>query len=167
MTLFVYSDQKKELTNYFLRSDIINRFFMETVISFYIDIEFAGSGMFFTKFQYRHDCQKIFQRFWALKGYREQVRNQMSSAIFERFLNCLINDMTYCLEEGLVKMEKIKVFEARQDQEPGHISKEDTDNNNQDRSICRANFQLAGECIWIVLQLSEWCKEIFKNEAFA
>jgi len=167
MTLFVYSDQKKELTNYFLRSDIINRFFMETVISFYIDIEFAGSGMFFTKFQYRHECQKIFQRFWALKGYREQVRNQMSSAIFERFLNCLINDMTYCLEEGLVKMEKIKVFEARQDQEPGHISKEDTDNNNQDRSICRANFQLAGECIWIVLQLSEWCKEIFKNEAFA
>ena len=107
MTLFVYSDQKKELTNYFLRSEIINRFFMETVISFYIDIEFAGSGMFFTKFQYRHDCQKIFERFWALKGYREQVRNQMSSPIFERFLNCLINDMTYCLEEGLVKMEKI------------------------------------------------------------
>lgn len=56
MTLYVYSDQKKELTNYFLRSEIINRFFMETVISFYIDIEFAGSGMFFTKFQYRHDC---------------------------------------------------------------------------------------------------------------
>jgi hypothetical protein len=75
----------------------------------------------------------------------------MSSPIFERFLNCLINDMTYCLEEGLVKMEKIKVFEARQDQKPGHISKEDTENNNQDRSICRANFQLAGECIWIVL----------------
>jgi Ubiquitin elongating factor core len=26
---------------------------------------------------------------------------------------------------------------------------------------------LAGECIWIVMQLSEWCKEIFKNETFA
>lgn len=47
------------------------------------------------------------------------------------------------------------------------ISKEDQENNNQDRSICRANFQLAGECIWIVLQLSDWCKEIFVNEGFA
>jgi hypothetical protein len=129
---------------------------METVISFYIDIEFACQGMFFTKFMYPYDCSKIFQWFWALKGYREQVRNQMSSPIFERFLNCLINDMTYCLEEGLVKMEKMKAFEPRQDQDLGHISKEDMDNINQDRSILRANFQLVGECIWIVLQLSEW-----------
>jgi len=50
MTLFVYSDQKKELMNYFMKSDVINRFFLETVIQFYVDIEFAGQSMFFTKF---------------------------------------------------------------------------------------------------------------------
>lgn len=33
---------------------------METVVQFYIDIEFAGQSMFFTKFQYRHDCFKLF-----------------------------------------------------------------------------------------------------------
>jgi hypothetical protein len=86
---------------------------METVIQFYVDIEFAGQGMFFTKFQYRHDCSKIFQRFWSNKNYREQVRAQVHTPAFERFLNCLINDMTYCLEEGIVKMEKIKAFEAK------------------------------------------------------
>ena len=83
---------------------------METVIQFYVDIEFAGQGMFFTKFQYRHDCSKIFQRFWSSKNYREQVRYSVHTPAFERFLNCLINDMTYCLEEGIVKMEKIKAF---------------------------------------------------------
>jgi Ubiquitin elongating factor core len=36
MTLFVYSDQKKELMNYFIKSDVINRFLMETVIQFYV-----------------------------------------------------------------------------------------------------------------------------------
>ena len=60
MTLFVYSDTKKELANDMNKSEIINRYLMETVVQFYVDIEFAGEGMFFTKFQYRHDCTKIF-----------------------------------------------------------------------------------------------------------
>lgn len=43
-----------------MNSEIIQKFFMETVIKFYVEIETAGSGMFFTKFQYRHDCSKVF-----------------------------------------------------------------------------------------------------------
>ncbi len=97
--------------------------------------------MFFTKFQYRHDCAKLFQRFWTNASYKQQVCSLVNTEYFEKFLNCLINDMTYCLEEGIVKMEKIKKFEQRQETEPpSAFSKEDIDNNNQDRSICRANF---------------------------
>jgi|LauGreDrversion4_2_1035121.scaffolds.fasta_scaffold171202_2 hypothetical protein len=75
--------------------------------------------------------------------------------------------MTYCLEEGIVKIEKIKKFELQSDLDPTKVSKEDHENNQQDRNICRANFQLAGECIWIIQQLSDWCKDIFNNEAFS
>ena len=50
MTMFVYSDQKKELMNDWLQSDIIKRFLMETTVQFYVDIEFAGQSMFYTKF---------------------------------------------------------------------------------------------------------------------
>lgn len=74
----------------------------------------------------------------------------VGTAYFEKFLNCLINDMTYCLEEGLAKLIKIKQFEVREETDPRHISKEDFSNNKQDRQICRANFQLAAECIWNV-----------------
>lgn len=43
MTIFIYSDsRKKELTNEFAKSEIINRCLMETVIRFYVEIEFAG-----------------------------------------------------------------------------------------------------------------------------
>lgn len=90
---------------------------METVVQFYVDIEFAGQGMFFTKFQYRHDCSKLFQSFWKQDKYRAAVRALVGKEFFERFLNCLINDMTYCLEEGLAKAEKIKKFEDRMDKE--------------------------------------------------
>lgn len=124
--------------------------------------------MFFTKFQYRHDCTVMFQRFWTIETFKEKVRQQVGSPIFERFLNCLINDMTYCLEEGIVKLSKIREHELRVEREgTKSISEEDMANHKQNKSICRANFQLAGECLWNVKQLSGWCKKIFDNEAFA
>ncbi len=73
MTMFVYSDTKKQELD-FTRSEIVNRYLMETVVQFYVDIEFAGQSMFFTKFQYRHDCQKIFQRFWKSERFKEALR---------------------------------------------------------------------------------------------
>jgi len=46
--------------------------------------------------------------------------------IFEKFLNSLINDMTFCLEEGLVKLQKMKEHEIKLETEgPLRISKED------------------------------------------
>jgi hypothetical protein len=50
MALFVRSDTKNEFMNYYNNSEVISKFFIETVIKFYVDIEFAGQSMFFTKF---------------------------------------------------------------------------------------------------------------------
>ena len=50
IALFHQADQKKELMPYFAKSPVIVEILMETVIKFYVDIEFAGSSMFYTKF---------------------------------------------------------------------------------------------------------------------
>ena len=69
------------------------------------------------------------------------MRELVGSESFEKFLNCVINDMTYCLGEGLEKIGKIKKFEQREvEEEAKAISNEDYDNNKQERSICKANF---------------------------
>ena len=34
----------------FNNSSVIKKFFMDTLVNFYVDIEFAGTGMFYTKF---------------------------------------------------------------------------------------------------------------------
>lgn len=69
------------------------------------------------------------------------MRELVGSESFEKFLNCVINDMTYCLGEGLDKIGKIKKFEQREvEEEAKAISKKDYDNNKQERSICKANF---------------------------
>lgn len=49
--------------------------------------------------------------------------------------------MTFCLEEGLVKLTKIKEYEDKIDREGSqNLTKEEIDNHNQNKSICRANF---------------------------
>lgn len=58
------------MTADFTKSEIINKHLMETVVKFYVDIEFAGQSMFYTKFQYRHDCTVLFKRFWTLDKSR-------------------------------------------------------------------------------------------------
>jgi hypothetical protein len=42
MTVFVYSDRKGELMSEYGKSPVINAKIMETVVQFYVDIEFAG-----------------------------------------------------------------------------------------------------------------------------
>lgn len=140
---------------------------METVIKFYVDIEFAGSSMFYSKFQYRHDCSTIFQRFWISEAYRAKVREIKDTPHFEKFMNSLINDLTFCFEEGLAKIQAINDFEVKQEANPKLVTKEDKANYKQNKQICRANFQLAGECLWNTKQISTWCKQAFLNEAFA
>jgi ubiquitin conjugation factor E4 B len=91
----------------------------------------------------------------------------MDTPYFEKFMNSLINDLTFCFEEGLAKIQAISDFEVKQEATPKLLTKEDKANYKQNKSICRANFQLAGECLWNTKQISTWCKQAFLNEAFA
>ena len=50
IAIFIYADQKKEMMGDFNNSSVIKKFFMDTLVNFYVDIEFAGTGMFYTKF---------------------------------------------------------------------------------------------------------------------
>lgn len=50
ITVFLYSDQKNQLMGDYSKSEIIKKYLIETVITFYVDIEFAGQSMFYTKF---------------------------------------------------------------------------------------------------------------------
>ena len=49
--------------------------------------------------------------------------------------------MTFCLEEGLVKLTKIKEYEDKVVREGTKSkTKEEHDNHKQNKSVCRANF---------------------------
>ena len=50
IAIFIYADNKKEYMKDFNASEIIRSKFMETLVNFYVEIEFAGESMFYTKF---------------------------------------------------------------------------------------------------------------------
>jgi len=42
-----------------------------------------------------------------------RTRSLLGTEYFEKFLNSLINDLSFCMEEGLAKLKSIKKFEMK------------------------------------------------------
>jgi hypothetical protein len=70
----------------------------------------------------------------------------MGDEYLDRFLNALLNDTSYCLEEGITNLKKIKEYELKT--ENGHVpSREERSNHKQDEKTCIANMQLSKHCL--------------------
>jgi len=71
-------------------------------VIFYIDIEFTGANhQFYSKHEYRHYLMNIFEVLWELEEYRDEMKAISKENVFERFINLVMNDTTYCVDEGL------------------------------------------------------------------
>ena len=147
----------------FNESKILLQFLMDALITFYVEIE-SADNMYYMKFRYRYDCGYIFRKFWKLKNFKAKFIDLVGTEMMERFINCLLNDTNHCLEEGISKLSKIKQFEERTS---GFPSEEEKKQHSDNEGTCKANFQLANECIFMVKQITEWASQSFDNEIFA
>jgi ubiquitin conjugation factor E4 B len=77
----------------------------------------------------------------------------------------LLNDTNHCLEEGISMLSEIKTYETKIGLGE-QVTDEDKKNHDKNQSICKANIQLANECIWMVKEISNWAKESFNNDVF-
>lgn len=85
-------------------------------MKFYIDIEFTGDSMqFYTKFNYRHYVNFLFTKLWVEESYQNEIKKIINEPLFERFVNMLINDATYCTDEGISNMQKIQEMKDKGD----------------------------------------------------
>ena len=167
LSMFTFFEKDVNWLPHFAESEILVENLMEALIQFYVEIEFSGSSgsMYYEKFHYRLDCGSIFKRFWKLKIFKEKFQEMVGSEQMERFINCLLNDTNHWLEEGLSLLGSIKNYETKVGR--GQFPKEDeVKAHEKDEGVCKANFQLANECIWIVKQISDWARESFNNEVF-
>lgn len=98
----------------------------EALITVFVDIEFTGDPhQFEQKFNYRRPMYPILKYMWSKDGYRESIKHladyasknleAMNPPLFLRFLNLLMNDAIFLLDEAIQYLSKIKILQLERD----------------------------------------------------
>lgn len=82
---------------------------------FYVEIEVTGSHtQFYDKFEYRHYCAVILEHMWSLPRCQQNMIEASKGEEFTRFVNMLLNDTIYSVDEALGNLEEIRQLEAEE-----------------------------------------------------
>jgi len=81
------------------------------IMQFFVDIEFTegagGSG--YEKYEFRHEMSQILEYLWAQPEYNAAMLGYArDTPRFVRFVNMLINDSIYAVDEALSKLKEIR-----------------------------------------------------------
>ncbi|XP_035884373.1 ubiquitin conjugation factor E4 A isoform X2 [Phyllostomus discolor] len=98
----------------------------EALIKVFVDIEFTGDPhQFEQKFNYRRPMYPILRYMWETDTYRESIKDladyasknleAMNPPLFLRFLNLLMNDAIFLLDEAIQYLSKIKIQQIEKD----------------------------------------------------
>ncbi|XP_053125304.1 ubiquitin conjugation factor E4 A isoform X1 [Hemicordylus capensis] len=98
----------------------------EALIKVFVDIEFTGDPhQFEQKFNYRRPMYPILKYMWGTNSYRESIKaladyasenlEAMTPPLFLRFLNLLMNDAIFLLDEAIQYLSKIKIQQIEKD----------------------------------------------------
>ncbi|GAB1191608.1 hypothetical protein APSETT444_000788 [Aspergillus pseudonomiae] len=80
-----------------------NEYLLHALMKFYIEAEHTGTHtQFFDKFNIRYEIFQIIQCIWPNTLYRAKLSNQAKRNLdfFVRFVNLLLNDVTFVLDES-------------------------------------------------------------------
>ncbi|BFZ02587.1 hypothetical protein BsWGS_05626 [Bradybaena similaris] len=98
----------------------------ETVMHVFVSIEMTGESVAFEqKFNYRRPMYSILKYIWNIPLHKEKIKSLAKIAeenilcsnppLFLRFINLLVNDATYLLDEALMFMGQIKEKQTERD----------------------------------------------------
>ena len=85
-------------------------YLLHALIQFYIEVENTGAHtQFYDKFNIRYEIFQIIKAIWGSAVYRNQLaaESKKNLEFFVRFVNLLLNDVTYVLDESLSSFKKI------------------------------------------------------------
>jgi ubiquitin conjugation factor E4 B len=80
-----------------------NEHLLHSLMKFYIEAEFTGTHtQFFDKFNIRYEIFQIIKTIWPNRVYPEQLSKEakLNREFFVRFVNLLLNDVTFVLDES-------------------------------------------------------------------
>ena len=145
------------------------------LMKFYTDIETTGSSNeFYDKFSIRYHISIIFKSLWQNPQYQDVVvAESQSGQEFVRFINMLINDTTFLLDESLNSLKSIhEVQEAKKDREAWNALPVETRQSRdrqlqQDERQCKSYLTLTKETVGMLHYLTKLLQKPFMRPELA
>ena len=137
--------------------------------SFVLDVEQTGaSSEFYDKFTIRYHISIILKSMWDSPVHRISIINESKSGKqFVKFINMLMNDTTFLLDESMDALKRIhEVQEEMSDpkkwaEQPQDVQQTRLRNLGQDERQCRSYLTLARETVDMFHYLTQEIKEPF------
>lgn len=134
------------------------------LMKLYVDIEFTGSHtQFYDKFNIRHNIAELLEYLWQVPSHHNawiKVAQTHEKGVYLNFLNFLINDSIFLLDESLNKIPELKTLEAEMansaewEQRPPQERQERTRLFQQHQNIVRIDMTLANEDVGMLAYTS-------------
>ncbi|KAI4389267.1 hypothetical protein MLD38_001507 [Melastoma candidum] len=138
---------------------------VRNLLKLYVDIEFTGSHtQFYDKFNIRHNIAELLEYLWQVPSHRNmwrQIAKEEEKGVYLNFLNFLINDSIYLLDESLNKILELKELEAEMsntaewERRPAQERQERTQLFQSQENIIRIDMKLANEDVSMLAFTSE------------
>ncbi|XP_036328345.1 ubiquitin conjugation factor E4 B isoform X2 [Rhagoletis pomonella] len=142
------------------------------LMKFYVDIETTGqSTEFYDKFTIRYHISHLFKSMWENPVLRQvMITESNSGKQFVKFINMLMNDTTFLLDECLENLKRIHQTQVLMMNESawGQMSSEQQQTRlsqlNTDERQCRSYLTLARETVEMFHYLTNDIKEPFMRD---
>ncbi|XP_076451864.1 LOW QUALITY PROTEIN: ubiquitin conjugation factor E4 B-like [Babylonia areolata] len=156
-----------------LMHELALAFLTPALMQFYVDVETTGSSSeFYDKFTIRYHLAIIFKSMWAIPKHQANfIQEADNGKQFTRFVNMLINDMTFLLDESLDSLKRIHEVQDLMDNQAewGALSREQQQQKTRQLSMderqCRSYLTLAVETVEMFHYLTEKIKKPFLSES--
>ena len=103
------------LADLFNSMPFATKYLLHSLMKFFIEAEFTGGhAQFFDKFNIRFEIFQIIKCVWPNHIYRDNLSREakQSTEFFVRFVNLLLNDTTFVLDESFTSFHKIHELQA-------------------------------------------------------
>jgi len=93
-------------------SPVVQQLLIPHLLHLYVNIEFTGShNVFYDKFNIRYHIGELLEYLWQVPTHRESwkaVAAATTEGFYLKFLNMLVNDAIYLLDEALKKLPEVR-----------------------------------------------------------
>jgi ubiquitin conjugation factor E4 B len=171
--LFVVSPSIQTITqkiwNMVMSHELTQTALIPALMKFYVEVETTGqSTEFYDKFTIRYHISHIFKSMWGSVIHRQMIITESKNGLqFVKFINMLINDTTFLLDECLENLKKIHDVQTLMMNEKEWEKLESDDQQSRQRQLaqderqCRSYLTLAKETVDMFQYLTIDIKEPF------